>query len=239
MGAHSARRPARWRSPSARLVRRTVAVTLLAASAALILPGLGAGGRAGGAPSLDPDYVAEAQEHLNRLGLPAGPADGIDGPMTGQALCGLRWLRGFRVVDRHPLAEGDVEMLRQVQALRSPGGVSTLWVSISCQLAAEVGPSGELVQVIRVATGRPRFETPTGSFGVWSYEQGWFDSTLYPSGADGGNMLNPACFSGTYCVHGSRLVGDGATWPGSAGCVRVREADVAVTGRIARVNVVV
>jgi hypothetical protein len=189
-------------------------------------------------PGLDPGYVAQAQIELARLGLPVGPADGIAGPMTSQALCGLRWLFGFRVVDRHPLATGDLELLRKLTALPSPGGSSTLWVSLSCQLGVETDASGQIRQVIRVSTGRPNFPTPQGTFHVWSYQPGWVDSTLFPAADGRGNMLNPACFHGTYCVHGSDLMGDGAAWPGSAGCVRVRVEDVAVTARLEWVVVV-
>jgi hypothetical protein len=189
-------------------------------------------------PRIAGNEVAVTQRQLMRLGLPVPAVTGIDDDRTRQAACGWRWITA-RPGGRSAIAPGDAVGAMTTWSLQlPPTGQISFWVVLGCQLGFETAPDGTVVAVHLVSTGMPGYDTPTGVFEVWAREQGWVDSSLYPT-YDGRAMLNPAYFIGwAYAVHGSTgLDPSGATWPMSHGCIRVAIDDVDVTARIQQVIV--
>jgi hypothetical protein len=95
--------------------------------------------------------------------------------------------------------------------------------------------------VLRISTGMPGLETPTGSYVLGSTLPGWSCSTLYPETCSDhtvgmnartpvkgvpfstyGNMYNKRLITGAYLLHGATSV---PTYPASHGCVRVSIED--------------
>ena len=167
------------------------------------------------------DDVLEAQQTMNQL-MPRIDLveDGIDGPRTQQALCGLRRLYGHSDVHRGSLMDADLEVLRSSDALTSPNhGDTYISVDRTCQLVY-LAQGGEWVAVMAASTGRAGQATPTMTANVQWMRPGWHTSSLYP--APEPNMYNTVYFHGPYAIHGSHHV---PPHPASAGCVRLKPND--------------
>lgn len=176
--------------------------------------------------------VERLQSDLAEAPFDPGPADGVFGDMTVEAVYALQKLTGLAVdgdvdgVDRHLLdrlldgeAEGraaastthdrrwvDVDLSRQVMAVYEPGrpDVPILASHISSGNGERwCNESG----VCGVAA------TPTGSFTITRRIAGWRESSL-----DIGALYNPLYFRGGIALHGARSV---PLYPASHGCVRV------------------
>ena len=170
--------------------------------------------------SVDED-VLEAQQTMNELMPRIDLAeDGIDGPRTQQALCGLRRLYGHSDVHRGSLTAADLEVLRSNGALTTPNhGDSYISVDRTCQLVY-LAQGGEWVAVMAASTGRAGQETPVMTNTVDWKRPGWHTSSLYPASEP--NMYNTVYYHGPYAIHGSHYV---PPYPASAGCVRLSPAD--------------
>jgi hypothetical protein len=124
------------------------------------------------------------------------------------------------------------QMLMAQTALPRQPGAPDRWVLIdkTCQVMF-VGGNDTIVFVFATSTGEPGYETPNqqGS-DAFRYDpaadnQGWHDSTTYPSAADNplnGNMYKPIYFDNGRAIHGSYNV---PPQPLSKGCARLLVED--------------
>lgn len=190
--------------------------------------------------------ILAQQTKLNDLLTPYGfeelVVDGISGPKTEQAHCAGRMLTGQTVI-RDDMTPGSTEETRLMSAdsisfpmtenqnlLRN----ASRWILVNqtCQVlvAGEYG-SVRFVMPVSTGTGIPDqngnlTHTRNGidyafRFNPASDNNGWHDSTSYPSAIDNplnGNMYKPIYFDRGQAIHGAMNVPPN---PASKGCVRV------------------
>lgn len=177
------------------------------------------------------DYAAAAalqdlQAQLAALGLPVTPADdGLTWPGR-RALCLWRELTGQTPSQALPAA-GDADAvtatgrsdLRPTTRMR-PG----LNVSITCQTAVWLTSTRHIKAMFAVSTGTSdgdEFDTHLGVHTIRRVINGWRPSSSFP----GAMLYRPLYFHGGQALHGSPA-DDIATYPNSAGCVRMYKRDM-------------
>ncbi|MAT04320.1 MAG: hypothetical protein CL424_04665 [Acidimicrobiaceae bacterium] len=186
--------------------------------------------------------VEAQQTKLNELfagfGIRELLVDGISGPVTRQRLCAFRLASGLPVSTADMAAGSDEEqLLMSTETLPipfTPALLSDRWVLIdeTCQIMF-VGEGTERLQfVFPTSTGTADFDTrPQTRSRVFKYNpasdnNGWHDSTTFPSAEDNplnGNMYKPLYFDGGQAIHGANNV---PRSPASKGCARLRVADM-------------
>lgn len=161
------------------------------------------------------------QQRLVALGYFVGPADGLYGDLTTQAVYALQKTAGLTrdgVFGR----QTSVALMRGARPqLRSTG--LAIEVDLSDQLVLVVSDGGAL-SIVNASTGNGQpftmndvvqvATTPVGRFSVYRMVDGWDDSPL-------GELWRPAYFSGGIALHGYP---DVPAYPASHGCVRVSVA---------------
>jgi len=187
-----------------------------------------------------PSGVHAQQQKLNELFTPYGmrplEVDGISGRMTRQLLCAARLALGLPVSRDDMVPGGDEERsLMAATGLQIPTGApihANRWVFIDqhCQILF-AGERDRLVFVFPTSTGTNEFPTrDQNASRAFRYDparenNGWHDSTDYPSSVDNplnGNMYKPIYFDGGQAIHGANTV---PTSPASHGCARLRVED--------------
>jgi hypothetical protein len=187
-----------------------------------------------------PSGVHAQQQKLNELFAPYGmrplAVDGISGRMTRQLLCAARLALGLPVSRDDMVPGGDEERsLMAATGLQIPTGApihANRWVFIDqhCQILF-AGERDRLVFVFPTSTGTNEFPTrDQNASRAFRYDparenNGWHDSTDYPSSVDNplnGNMYKPIYFDGGQAIHGANTV---PTSPASHGCARLRVED--------------
>jgi peptidoglycan hydrolase-like protein with peptidoglycan-binding domain len=145
-------------------MRKTLALAFLAA---LLAPAaVQAADRE--APSGSSPIVRAAQARLQELGYLAGPVDGIEGPMTRNAILAFQGWRGLERTGRTSSVLVDqLETARRPVA--APGPARRIDVDLRRQVALLV-EGGRVTRALHVSTGAPATPTPRGTYRVFRKE---------------------------------------------------------------------
>lgn len=168
------------------------------------------------------NQVLVAQNRLNRLGYPAGPVDGKQGPLTEQGLCAFRAANGLKGA-RAKLNPVTFKAIKATSGLPTAAHLprpSRQWlrglvIDQTCQVMFYV-KQGRISRVLPVSTGRPGYPTPNGHYQLGWRAAGWTESTEFPDGW----MYDFQQFSSGKGVHGVSA-GELLPYPASHGCVRM------------------
>ena len=163
--------------------------------------------------------VVRLQHQLAGLGYWLGPADGVFGETTRQAVYAPQYAARLDV-DGVVGARTRNALARNIRPVaRSTSGV-VVEIDVTKQLLLVVS-DGRLQSSLHVSSGGGylyadrvgyvRASTPRGEFAVTRMVDGWDVSRL-------GRLWRPAYFSAGYAVHG---YADVPPYPASHGCVRV------------------
>jgi peptidoglycan hydrolase-like protein with peptidoglycan-binding domain len=156
--------------------------------------------------------VAALQQALAGLGYWNGPADGVYGFLTEQAVMAFQKLSGLGV-------DGNAgpDTVAAVAAAARPAPRTASGDAIEVDLEHQVVlvvRGGALEWVFNSSTGKPGWETPPGSYAVYRMVNG-VDPGPY------GSLYRPAYFTGGYAVHGAGAI---PSAPASHGCARLTNA---------------
>lgn len=187
-------------------------VAVVTALAALI-----GGGLVVPAPAAAATTAYRVEARLRDLGYAPGDVDGIITSRTRQALCAWRDTHGLPV-GRYTLTSRDASSVlaatRRPYTSRSNG----LYITKTCQVLYQVR-SHAYRRIVRVSTGMPGYETPSGTGYVWRKWAGWHGSSIY----SGAQMYDSIYFRRDrpgIAIHGSATNSLVKTYPASHGCVR-------------------
>lgn len=182
--------------------------------------------------------IKRSQTIMKKLGIPAGPVDGLWGSQTAQGLCTFRAISGstpsrgtldattYRKLGQY---NSKYSSLSKISASSLSGERTYLKVYQKCQTMVYV-ENGKYRKVIPVSTGKSGHSTPRGTYRLGYTQKGWNCSNLYPESckrqysgkfrniSNYGNMYNMRHVTGAIFVHGSTSV---PTYPASHGCIRV------------------
>jgi lipoprotein-anchoring transpeptidase ErfK/SrfK len=193
------------------LTKRATSMLLIAV---LAMAALLATASAGEAASTE--YRVE--QKLADLGYHPGKVDGVITARTRQALCAWRETNGLPI-GRHGLRSSDVKSILAATKRPSTTKANGIYVNKTCQVLYQV-VNKSYRRIVRVSTGKPGYETPSGTGYVWKKWAGWHESGLY----SGAMMYDSIYFRKDrpgIALHGSASNDLVKTYPASHGCVRV------------------
>ena len=98
------------------------------------------------------------------------------------------------------------------------------YVNKTCQILYQVGDHNYR-RLVRVSTGAPGYETPSGTGRVWRKWAGWHEKSLYEDGWMYDSLYFRTDHPGI-ALHGSAGNSLVKTYPASHGCVRVWRPDI-------------
>jgi lipoprotein-anchoring transpeptidase ErfK/SrfK len=160
---------------------------------------------------------------LVALGYPAGPVDGVITARTRQALCAWRETNGLPAT-RGGLTKADIESVLSATKRPAADRPDGLYVNKTCQILYQV-VDHSYRRIVRISSGAPGYETPSGTGGVWRKWAGWHESSLYEDGWMYDSLYFRTDHPGI-ALHGSAGNSLVKTYPASHGCVRVWRPDI-------------
>jgi peptidoglycan hydrolase-like protein with peptidoglycan-binding domain len=167
--------------------------------------------------------VASLQRRLDALGYYAGPADGVFGADTLEAVWAFQEVQGLSVDGVvGPQTERALAHPRAPRVLDSGAGPNRIEINLGIEVLV-LYRNNQVELISHVSTGGGYYYcspgggcayaiTPTGDFSTQSFFPGWITVPL-------GEMYNSVFFIGTaYAIHGDTYV---PLAPVSHGCVRI------------------
>lgn len=155
---------------------------------------------------------------LNTLGYNPGTVDGVITARTRQALCAWRETHGLPI-GRYTLTSRDAISVLSARSRPSTSRSNGLYVNKTCQILYQV-VDHKYRRIVWVSTGKPGYETPSGTGYVWKKWAGWHTSSIY----SGAQMYDSIYFRRDrpgIALHGSISNDLVKPYPASHGCVRV------------------
>jgi len=157
------------------------------------------------------------ENRLNTLGYNPGKVDGTITARTRQALCAWRETNGLRI-GRYGLTTRDANSVLAASRRPSTSRSNGLYVNKTCQILYQV-VNHQYRRIVRVSTGKPGYETPSGTGYVWRKWAGWHESSAYA----GAWMYDSIYFRRDrpgIALHGSSSNDLVTSYPASHGCIR-------------------
>lgn len=163
-----------------------------------------------------PAYLVERK--LRSLHVPVGEVDGTIDARARQALCAWRDMTG-RTPNRDGLTASLARSILGANRLPRAERSNGLYINKTCQVLFQV-VAHKYRRVVWASTGKPGFDTPSGTGAIYRKREGFVESTLYP----GAYMYYPMNFfpdRPAIALHGSVSNSYVAPYPASHGCIRV------------------
>lgn len=161
-------------------------------------------------------YLVERR--LAALHVPVGEVDGVIDARGAQALCAWRDMAGF-TPSRDGLNPRLARSVLGAHRLPRPDRTDGIYVDKTCQMLFQVVDQ-KYRRVVWASTGKPGYDTPSGTGAIYRKRPGWVESTLYP----GAFMYYPMNFFPSrpaIALHGSVTNDYVEPYPASHGCIRV------------------
>ncbi len=150
------------------------------------------------------------ERRLAALCYAPGAVDGLYDESTSEAVMAFQKVEGLERTGVATTTLWACLIQAQVPQARVAQSGRAVEIDLSRQVLLLTG-DGTTRMTVPIASGRPGWRTPTGSFSVQRKLPYWRESYL-------GMLYKPAYFYGGYAIHGSTSV---PPYPASHGCVRV------------------
>src|SRR5262245_13106695 len=162
------------------------------------------------------EYRVESR--LNRLGYKVGKVDGVITTRTRHALCAWRETHGLRV-GRYDLTSRDTRSILAAKSRPTTKRSNGLYINKTCQILYQV-VDHKYRRIVWISTGKPGYETPSGTGYVYRKWAGWHASSIYPEARMYDSMYFRRDRPGI-ALHGSVSNSLVKPYRASHGCIRV------------------